>query len=306
MPYVVVAAPTRASRLALAASRWAELVRVDSALAPAVELQRRLVHHLLDLLDRLERTSVPRLSLPPRYLAAKLRRGMPAVAGEPVPLPVAELIPVLLAVCRTLAAGGAGDPANHVIAAIREDRIDAGSLLSASFARNRHAIQTGAVQHSLSPDLLWLAAELAVSPFVHVLQQAVARPAADPDLATALDTWTHGYCPFCGSWPALAEAVDGTAVLRCSFCALAWTRPAGSCTYCEQATIVVESGREWPAGARMQTCSACGGYLKVVESDQLTPFPLLAISDLQTMELDVAAVERGVHRPDVREFMTAR
>jgi formate dehydrogenase maturation protein FdhE len=56
----------------------------------------------------------------------------------------------------------------------------------------------------------------------------------------------------------------------------------------------------------MQTCSACGGYLKVVESDQLTPFPLLAISDLQTMELDVAAVERGVHRPDVREFMTAR
>src|SRR5262249_60716835 len=112
--------------------------------------------------------SVPR---PRRYVAAKLARGGPAFAGEPIPVPVPVLTPTLLQLCDALAAGGAGAAAQHIRTAIDTRTIDAGSLLTASLHRDQGALRTGAVHRGLSPDLLWLVAELAASPFVHALQR---------------------------------------------------------------------------------------------------------------------------------------
>jgi hypothetical protein len=35
---------------------------------------------------------------------------------------------------------------------------------------------------------------------------------------------------------------------------------------------------------------------------ELSPFPLLSISDIETTDLDVAAMEHGYARPSLREF----
>ena len=36
--------------------------------------------------------------------------------------------------------------------------------------------------------------------------------------------------------------------------------------------------------------------------DELSPFPLLAISDIETTDLDVAAMEHGYARPQLKSF----
>src|SRR5512144_308120 len=108
MPYVALAQATREARDLAAADRWAALVSLRPELQPAIALQHELLGLVTELADRIERGRLPRLSLPPRYLAAKLQRGIPALAGEPIPLPVPLLKPALVTLCDVLARGGAG------------------------------------------------------------------------------------------------------------------------------------------------------------------------------------------------------
>jgi FdhE protein len=53
---------------------------------------------------------------------------------------------------------------------------------------------------------------------------------------------------------------------------------------------------------RVELCAGCGGYLKTVDVPALSPFPLIAIADLETMDLDLAAMERGYARPALKDF----
>jgi FdhE protein len=95
-------------------------------------------------------------------------------------------------------------------------------------------------------------------------------------------------------------------VLRCSFCAFAWELPTYSCIYCREDgdSFVTAAPDEECKSRRLEVCGSCGGYLKTVEVAALSPFPLLAISDLETMALDAAAMEHGYTRPTLRDFTT--
>ena len=262
MPYVALAPATREARDLAAADRWAALLD-SSARAPAGSSASTRTARPGDGSRRAHRArTAPRLSLPPRYLAAKLQRGVPALAGEPIPLPVPLLKPALLALCGALARGGAGDAAEHIRTQLDETRIDAGSLLAASLKRDQTAIRTVAMHQGLAPDLVWLVAELAVSPFVYVAAaiacSTVSRPS--PDLHAALDAWSHGYCPLCGSWPALAEVAASHRVLRCSFCALAWNPTTYACVYCGEhgEKFVTAAPNEERQDRRLEVCGTCG------------------------------------------------
>lgn len=304
MPYVALAVADPEARQAAAASRWQDLLTLRPELAPAVALQRDLLALVSTLADAIDRGRLPRLSLPPKYLALKLERGVPALAGEPIPVPVQVLKPVLLELCSALGRGGAGEAAAHIRLHIDETRLDAGSLLSASLKRDQAAIRTAALHRGLAPDLVWLIAELAVSPFVHALQRTLFATAADSPVYRALQDWNRGYCPLCGSWPALAEVAATHRFLRCSFCAAAWELNTYACVYCGEdgEKFVTAAPEEDRKDRRLELCQACGGYLKAVDVSGLTSFPLLAITDLETMDLDMAAMERGYQRPSAKNF----
>lgn len=307
MPYVLIPAISRQNQADLAEQRWCGVLAGRPDLAPALDLQRRLLELVSDVAATLAAGRLPRLSLPPKYLAAKLMRGVPALAGEPIPLPVAVLRPMLVQLCEALAEGGAGEAATHIRDAIVNGSIECGSLLTASLARNQAAIRTGASHRGLAPDLVWLVAELAVSPFVHVLQRSLFDQAGD-DLRGALDTWNRGYCPACGSWPALAEVAGGHRTLRCSFCSCAWELTTYACIYCEESgeKFVTAAPDEERKDRRLEVCSTCGGYLKTIDLAELSPFPLLSISDIETTDLDVAAMEHGYQRPALKDFTQRR
>jgi formate dehydrogenase maturation protein FdhE len=161
-----------------------------------------------------------------------------------------------------------------------------------------------------SPDLVWLIGELASSPLAHHLQeQVMEKPGSSALFAfdgversrRPLFSWDRGYCPFCGSWPAFIESCRGERQLRCSYCALAWTLPSPRCVYCgnEREGFVVAAPEMGRRERRIELCATCGNYTKVLEVADMTPFPLLAIEDLASMDLDRAAMNRDYRRPEL-------
>jgi FdhE protein len=305
MPYVPVPAPNGADPLGAAEDRWAAVTRARPDLEPAVTLQRRLLTIVVAIADELQRSPLPRLSLPPKYLAAKLARGVPILAGEPIPVPTRPLAAATARLCEELADGGAGAAADHIREAIASGGIDAASLFTASLARDQQAIRMGATHRGISPDLLWLVGELAVSPFAWILQNALLSA---PPVTEAMDRWGHGYCPACGSWPAVAEVVGGHRTLRCSLCSGAWELNSYACIYCgnDDESFVTAAPDVERKDRRVEACRRCGSYLKTIDLSELSPFPLLALSDLETMDLDVAAMEHNYTRPPLRSFARPR
>jgi FdhE protein len=308
MPYVPILAGNPqdpgVAVLDTAERRWRVILEARAQLGPAIDLQRRLLTLVRDLAGAIERKGMPRLSLPPKYLAAKLSRGVPVFSNEPIPLPVPLMRKTLVDLCDALAEGGAGDSATHIRNAIDNGSMEPGSLLSASLSRNQAAIRTGAIHRGLAPDLVWLVAELAVSPFVHALQHTLFGNTGDAALRAALDDWNRGYCAACGSWPALAEVVGGHRTLRCSFCSSAWELNHYACIYCGESgeKFVTAAPDEERKDRRVEVCGACGGYLKTVDLVELSPFPLLSISDIESTDLDVAAMDHGYARPPLKDF----
>jgi len=303
MTYVAVSPINTGVLRESAEHRWSAIVDARPDLGPAISLQRGLLGIVIELAGVLETGRVPRLSLPPKYLAAKLASGVPALAGEPIPLPVPVLAKPLVRLCHALADGGASDAARHIGEAIESGGIEPASLLAAPLKRDQAAIRVGATHRGLAPDLVWLVAELAVSPFVHLLQQRLFAAAQEP-LAGALGQWSRGHCPACGSWPAVAEVVSGHRTMRCSFCSSAWELAAYGCIYCEEksSAFVTAAPNEERKDRRVEVCRTCGGYLKTIDIGELSPFPLLAISDIETTDLDVAAMEHGYARPPLKSF----
>jgi formate dehydrogenase maturation protein FdhE len=79
---------------------------------------------------------------------------------------------------------------------------------------------------------------------------------------------------------------------------------AYACIYCEESgeAFVTAAPDEERKDRRVEACTACGGYLKTIDLPELSPFPLLSISDIETTDLDVFAMEHGYARPALKEF----
>jgi FdhE protein len=114
--------------------------------------------------------------------------------------------------------------------------------------------------------------------------------------------WSQGYCPVCGAWPAFAEVrgVDRARHLRCGTCGAGWPMPVLACTYCAATdhdtlgTLVVDGGT---SRCTLDVCRRCSGYLKSFTTLQATPSDELLAVDLESVEFDLVAVERGHLRP---------
>jgi hypothetical protein len=287
-----------------AEQRWEAVVALRPELESTVEIQRRLVGRGVSLAEAVGQNMPATAHIQPGELAIKLRAGTPMFIGTTMDVVGETLRPFVLGFCDDLAAGVADGPASRLRHRLEKGEIDIGSLVAASLGRQQDAIRTKAHHVGISPDLLWLVAELAAGPIAYRLQFEL--PQGDQETQTLVAGWSHGFCPACGSWPAFAERVDTHRSLRCSFCALAWEPPADRCTYCEEAgeTFMIATP-DADSTARLEMCQQCGGYLKSLAVESPTPFALLPVADLESSTLDLGAVGRGYGRPPMREFQTA-
>ena len=119
--------------------------------------------------------------------------------------------------------------------------------------------------------------------------------------------WSRGYCPVCAAWPILAErrGLDRTRRLRCGRCGGEWQVQLLCCIYCGEreherlGTLMPEEGGE---RLHVDTCASCGGYVKSVATLQQIPAFDLLLQDLETVELDLVALNRGYARPGQTGF----
>lgn len=171
-----------------------------------------------------------------------------------------------------------------VAAAVRQDSAEVGAL-AASVGVDAGAL--GSIAH------------LATVPLLHSCGRLLESrlPRFRPD----------GYCPVCAAWPILAErrGLDRTRQLRCGRCAVEWQIQWHCCVYCGErdhrrlGSLVPE---DWGEVLRVEICHTCGGYLKSVATLQRIPAIELLLRDLDTVELDLVAVERGYGRPEGSGF----
>lgn len=134
------------------------------------------------------------------------------------------------------------------------------------------------------------------------LAMSVLQPCAAEVAAHVPPGWARGYCPVCGAWPTLAEerGLERARRLRCARCGADWWTAPLACPYCGSFDHTrLGSLRPQAAGdtRRVDTCASCRGYLKSVATLTALPAADVALADLATVELDVAALEQGYARP---------
>ena len=164
----------------------------------------------------------------------------------------------------------------------------------AAVRQDDEAMERAALVSATDPGVLETIANLAVWP----LLQACGRELQ----ARIPPGWTRGYCPVCGAWPVLAElrGLERARCLRCGRCGADWRRPWLACVYCDErdherlGSLVVVGRLE---GRTVETCASCHGHLKSHTPLLALAPPELLVADLETVELDVAAWERGFQRP---------
>jgi FdhE protein len=119
--------------------------------------------------------------------------------------------------------------------------------------------------------------------------------------------WPHGYCPICAAWPILAErrGLDRTRRLRCGRCGGEWQVQWLCCIYCgerEHERLGTLTPEEAGERLNVETCASCRGYIKSVATLQQIPAFELLLQDVETIELDLVALDRGYGRPAESAF----
>jgi FdhE protein len=177
---------------------------------------------------------------------------------------------------------------------LRGRRLDVVGLLHAAIVRDHDAVDRIATRAGLDAHALEVVAQLAVMPLLHACAERWREhiPSA----------WTHGYCPVCGAWPALAElrGLERSRRLRCGRCATDWPLPVLECAYCGE-TNHDQLGTLTPEGEsqtrRVEVCYTCKGYLKAFTTLRPMPLRTIAMTDLASVDLDLIAQEREYARP---------
>lgn len=111
----------------------------------------------------------------------------------------------------------------------------------------------------------------------------------------------HGYCPVCGSLPLITELRDkeGFRHATCSFCLTAYRIPRIMCAFCGESDMKKLSyfTAEGEDGYRVDVCESCKMYIKCADFRKLDRKPLAIIDDLDSLSLDILAVQDGYSRP---------
>lgn len=214
------------------------------------------------------------------------RRGTPLLDGRQLRVDAGR---VREAVTRLAAASG-----HDSLAGYRSSADDAVALVEATLRQDESRSVALAAAAGAEPGVLATLGRLVAFP---ILVACVRQLAGRLPLH-----WPHGYCPVCGAWPVLAEllGIDRARRLRCGRCACEWQVDWLHCPYCGESdhrqlgSLVLEGN---PETRKIETCDSCLGYVKSVTTLQPAPPIELLLRDLETVELDLVAVDRGYVRP---------
>lgn len=179
--------------------------------------------------------------------------------------------------------------------AIAYARLDVLAIFRASLNHDREGMKEMASDVGADPEAFHAVGSLVSIPFLQACNRALARSIAV--------SWTEGYCPVCGAWPAFAEVrgIERSRYFRCGRCGAEWQAHCLFCPYCsmtdhkELASLVPEQNG---AKSVIDACNRCLGYVKAFTKLQGSPPAKVMVDDLATVDLDIAALDQGYRRPE--------
>jgi len=113
------------------------------------------------------------------------------------------------------------------------------------------------------------------------------------------ERWLCGYCPICGSPPAMAQLVGFDSgrlrLLSCGCCRTRWRYLRIGCPFCESAddhrlSALAIEGEKY---LRIDYCQSCRAYLKTYNGEGSES---LFLADWTSLHIDVIARDRGLKR----------
>ena len=284
--------------------RVAALNKARPELAEVLDLQAQLIRAALTSARPAEAQP---FALPREQAAARVREGIPLLHEQPAQLDLhfaADLFSRLVNVLQERQDAELVSRLDALVTAATSGTLDPERLFGEAFVQHHDHIRELALQAGVEPDLLATLAGQAVAP---LLRAYAARLLPMLDRLDEGMGWQRGYCPICGGWPLIGElrGVELAQYLRCAACGTGWRWPRLACAYCGNddyqslGTLTIEGEQRF----RISVCNRCGGYLKVCNAFDPPPAELVPLDDAITVHLDVAAIERGYHRPGGSGFV---
>jgi FdhE protein len=169
------------------------------------------------------------------------------------------------------------------------------ALLEAAVSQDDESMEALARAVGVERPALSVVAQMAALPLLQTCGRALA--------AQVPSSWWEGYCPVCGAWPTLAEfrGLERKRWLRCGRCATGWEVPWLRCLFCDEthhANLGYLAPEEGETSRKVEVCDSCKGYVKAEPTVRnLEPWEIL-LDDVATLPLEVAALDRGYHRPE--------
>lgn len=289
-------------RLELLERRLGALRKSRPDLDEALTLQAALVRAALSSARQPRPDPFP---MPREAIAARVREGVPLLHDQPITLDIhypADLFSRLVNVLSERNDPDLEQRLSSVVNAATTGLLDPERLFAEAFVQHADHLADMAAAAGADPEVLATVAQRAVAPLLHAYAEHLLPLLERADDGTTTGAaWHGGYCPICGAWPLLGElrGVELAQWLRCSACGTGWRGQRVMCPYCGNAdyrtlgTLVVDGESRF----RVSTCERCKGYLKVGNAFDPLPAELLALDDVASMHLDVAAIERGYQRP---------
>ncbi len=113
-------------------------------------------------------------------------------------------------------------------------------------------------------------------------------------------TWLKGYCPICGSLPALLFLQgEGERKGYCSWCGTTWDMHRLQCPFCDNryheslGYLYAEAEPDY----RVHYCRLCKHYFKQINLRDRLDFPYMPLEEWTTLHLDLLAQQAGWLQP---------
>lgn len=288
--------------------RVTALKKAHPELGEALDLQAQLIRAALTSARPAQALAFP---LPREQVAARVREGVPLLHDQPAHIDLhfaADLFSRLVNVLQERNDAELAARLDALVSAATLGGLDPERLFGEAFVHHDDHLQEIAFQSGVEPELLTTLAVLAVAPLTRAYAVRLMPLLERLDEGTPEGfAWQRGYCPVCGGWPLIAElrGIELAQYLRCATCGSGWRWPRLVCAYCGNddyqslATLTIEGEQRF----RIGVCNRCKGYLKVCNAFDPPPPELLSLEDAVSVHLDVAAIERGYHRPGGSGFV---
>jgi FdhE protein len=288
--------------------RVAALKKAHPELGEALDLQAQVIRAALTSARPPEALPFP---LPREQVAAHVREGVPLLHDQPAHIDLhfaADLFSRLVNALQERNDAELTARLDALVSAATGGGLDPQRLFGEAFVHHDDHLREIALQTGVEPELLTTLATLAVAPLLRAYAVRLLPMLERLDEGTPEGFgWHRGYCPICGGWPLIAElrGIELAEYLRCAACGTGWRWPRLVCAYCGNddyqslPALTIEGEQRF----RISVCDRCKGYLKVCNAFDPPPPELVQLEDAVSVHLDVAAIERGYHRPGGSGFV---